>query len=116
MAETAPVVALVRDLMFSSKISATGKALGTAVKIVRDPAKLAGETGTRLLVDLGQEGALAAAAAWLSGGGREAVGFVSHVDGATVAAAEAAGIRALPRSRFVQILPELLQSKEDKEQ
>ncbi len=140
MEETAPVLALVRDLMFSSKISATGKALNLPVKIVRDPAKLSELTGRRLLVDLGQEGALEAAAKWVAGrrggdtpfsgghdaaehpgsragkdagkdrsaSGAEAIGFVSHVDAVTIARAEAAGIMAMPRSRFVQVLPELL--------
>ena len=110
-----PVLAVVRDLLFSSKISATAKSLGVPVKIIRDPAKLVGEAGRRVLVDLGQDGALAAAAGWLAAGGSEAVGFTGHTDTATIAAAQAAGIRAMARSQFVQLLPELLKLKADKE-
>ena len=44
-----PVLALVRDLMFVSKIVATARSAGEPLKVVRDPAKLAGEAGRRLL-------------------------------------------------------------------
>jgi hypothetical protein len=62
-------------------------------------------------VDLNQPGALEAAVAWkgAESAGRDVVGFVSHVDAATIARARAAGIdRIMPRSRFVEALPELL--------
>jgi len=62
-----------------------------------------------LLVDLNLEGAIEAAAAWQKAGGGAVVGFVSHVDAQTISDAKAAGIgRLLPRSRFVQILPQLV--------
>ena len=113
----APILALVRDLMFSSRISATARAESATVRILRDPAQLAALDGTLLILDLNQVGAIEAATAWLAGAGgqgqpaRSAVGFVSKVDGATIAQAKAAGIpQVLPRSRFVEILPELIRS------
>lgn len=111
-----PVLAIVRDLMFSSRISATARAEGVAVRILRDPAQLQGLEGSLLILDLNQSGAIEAGSAWLAEGksgeaegARHAVGFVSHVDAATIAAAKAAGIpQVLPRSRFVEVLPQLL--------
>src|SRR5437868_1615938 len=85
-----PVLALVRDLIFSTKITTTARAGGISVKVVRDPAKLAGETGSLLLVDLNLPGAIDAAAAWRGNGA--VVGFVSHVDAETASAARSAGI------------------------
>src|SRR5690606_33368800 len=74
-------IALVRDLMFSSKISAEARAAGAVVRIMRDPAQLADADAPLLLVDLNQEGALEPAAAWgQARPGRRVVGFVSHVD------------------------------------
>ena len=103
------VLALVADLIFSSKITTTARAAGVAVKVLRDPAKLAGEPGGRLLVDLNVPGAIAAARQWISATGGQAIGFVSHVDTPTIEAARQAGItEVLPRGRFVQQLPELL--------
>ena len=113
MSETEPydVLALVRDLMFSSKIIATARAEGTNVKIVRDPAKLADEVGNRLLVDLNQDGAIPAASAWKARTGGAVIGFVSHVDAPSIAKAREAGFdQVLARSRFVETLPELLKS------
>jgi hypothetical protein len=107
--EPIQVLALVRDLMFSSKITATARAEGVAVKIVRDASKLAGEPGHRLLVDLNQDGAIPAAIEWKSRTGGAVIGFVSHVDAATIKLAREAGFdQVLARSRFVEILPELL--------
>ena len=105
-----PMIVLVRDLMFASKIRATAQSLGATVTMLRDPAKLAGETGARLIVDLNQEGAIEAAAAWkAAGAGREIVGFVSHVDAATITRAREAGVdKVLARSQFVQQVEQLL--------
>ena len=104
-----PVLALVRDLMFSSRISATARAANVPVKLLRDPAALAGAEGRLLIVDLNQPGALEAAVAWKRNASGEVVGFVSHVDAETISRAKSAGIdRVIPRSRFVEVLPELL--------
>jgi hypothetical protein len=109
MTEPGPVIALVRDLLFASKITATAAAAGTSVSLVRDPAKLGGVPGSRLIVDLNLAGAIEAAQSWKAQTGGEAVGFVSHVDTETIDRARAAGIdRVLARSRFVELLPGLL--------
>jgi hypothetical protein len=104
-----PVLVLVKDLLFSSKITATAKAIGVETRLLRDPTQLQAQIGDHLIVDLNQENAIAAAAKWRSSTGGAVVGFVSHVDTDTVAQARAAGIdRVLARSRFVEILPQLL--------
>jgi hypothetical protein len=108
MAESStPVLALVRDLMFSGRIMAEARAAGVECAIVRDPAKLP-PGGKLLIVDLNLAGAAPAAAEWQKGGGA-AVGFVSHVDEQAIAEARALGIRQiLARSGFVERLPQLL--------
>lgn len=109
MSEPLPVLVLVRDLMFASRISAAARAAGVTVTMLRDPGLVVGEAGRRLIVDLNQAGALEAAIEWKRVSSAEVVGFVSHVDAETIARARAAGIdRILPRSRFVEILPDLL--------
>jgi hypothetical protein len=110
-APTPPILVLVRDLLFASKISATAGAQGVPVKLLRDPAKLGGETGHALIVDLNQDGALSAALQWKRQGAGRVIGFVSHVDSETIRAARAGGVdRVLPRSEFVRSLPELLKA------
>lgn len=106
----ADVLVLVRDLMFSSKITATARAEQVPVKIVREPARLADLPGRLLIVDLNLEGATEAAAAWRqSAGDRHVVGFVAHVDTAAIEHARTLGIdQVMARSRFVSVLPELL--------
>ena len=102
------VLALVRDLMFISRIVAAARARGVELRVIRDPAKLGGQPGQRLLVDLNLPGAIEAAGAWRSGGG-EVVGFVSHVDQEAIQRARTAGIdKVLPRSRFVEQLDDIL--------
>jgi hypothetical protein len=103
------VLVLVRDLMFSSKISATAQAVGVPVKMLREPEKLAAEQADRLIVDLNQPGALEAVARWKQETGGHAIGFVSHVDRETIDRAKSLGIdEILPRSQFVQRIGELL--------
>jgi hypothetical protein len=99
--------------MFVSRVTSTAAQLGVAVKMLRDPARLAGEAGERLIVDLNLPGAIEAAQAWKLAAGpgqtRSAAGFVSHVDADTIHRARAAGIdRVMARSQFVQVLPDLL--------
>ncbi|MGA3066622.1 MAG: hypothetical protein ABSF29_07220 [Tepidisphaeraceae bacterium] len=102
-----PILALVRDLMFSGRIAAEARAAGAACKIVRDPTKLPAD-GRLLIVDLNLAGAIDAAAEWQKGGGT-VVAFVAHTDEHIISQAREAGIqRVLARGRFVQILPELL--------
>lgn len=109
-----PVLALCRDLIFASKITAVARARGLESKILRDPAQLSGQGGSLLLVDLNQPGVLAAAAEWGRLEGRTVVGFVSHVDAATIDEARRAGIdRIMARNGFVQALPDLLSFARD---
>jgi hypothetical protein len=104
-----PILVLVRDLMFASKIIATAQSLQAPVKIIRDPEKLASEPGEKVIVDLNQPGALEAAANWKAITRGHVIGFVSHVDRDTISLAQSMGIdQILPRSQFVQRLPELL--------
>jgi|SRR4051812_19867990 hypothetical protein len=105
------VIVLVRDLMFSGRIGATARAINVPVRLLRDPAALGQVSGRRLIVDLNLAGALDAAIAWKRASAGEVVGFVSHVDAETIRLARAGGLdRVLPRSQFVNILPELLGS------
>ena len=101
--------------MFSGRIMAEARAAGAAVRVVRDPQLLEGSADTQaklLLVDLNLPGAIEASSQWKKGGERRVVGFVSHEDGQTIAEARSAGIdQVLARSRFVQVLPELLAQK-----
>jgi DNA-binding NarL/FixJ family response regulator len=102
-------LALVRDLMFSSKISATARSIGTDVNIVRDPAALADQPGQLLLVDLNLPGGIEAAAQWRAAHAGKVVGFVSHVDTATITRARDAGLdQIMARSGFVEALPTIL--------
>jgi len=106
------VLALVADLMFSSRISGAAKAAGAQVQILRKPEQLAAAEGELLLADLNVDGAAAAAANWGSRERRRVVGFVSHMDSAAIAAAREAGVQEImARSRFIEVLPELLRAK-----
>ena len=104
-----PILALVRDLLLSSRISTAARNAGVEVKMVRDPAQLGGVAGRLLLVDLNLAGAIEAAAAWRQASGKQVIGFVAHVDTATIAAAREAGInRVMARGGFFEALPQLL--------
>jgi hypothetical protein len=104
-----PILALVRDLMFVSKITAVARSTGVPVRVIRHPASLPNDASPLLIVDLNQDGTLPAAISWKQATGGPVIGFVSHVDGATIKAARAAGIdRVMPRSEFDRRLPELL--------
>ena len=104
-----PLLVLVRDLLFASRITATARAIGVPIKLLRDETKLTHEPGRRLIVDLNQSGALDAAIAWKKQSGGEVIGFVSHVDAETIRRAREAGVdQVLPRSRFVTELEALL--------
>jgi DNA-binding NarL/FixJ family response regulator len=109
--ESAQVAALVRDLLFASRITATAKAIGIEVKILRDVSQLASISAKKLLVDLNQQNFLDAAAAWKKISGGKVIGFVAHTDAATIARASEMGIdEVLVRSAFVNRLADLLRS------
>ena len=104
-----PVLVLCRDLLFASKITATAQARNVPFKVVRDPANLAGQPGRKLIVDLNQDGAIDAAAAWKQETLGETVGFVAHVDAATIAKAKDAGIDdVMARSEFSARIDEIV--------
>ena len=116
MSEALPVLVLVRDLIFASRITATAADVKTPLTLVRDATKLvdhaAGVAGAMLIVDLNLAGAIDAARMWKAATGGTVTGFVSHVDTATIAAARDGGIdRVLARSRFVELLPALLRGE-----
>jgi hypothetical protein len=110
-----PILVLVRDLMFSGRISAEARAAGVAVKMLRNPADLAqfAEAKSRtLIVDLNLADAIPAAASWRRAPDRLVVGFVSHMDAQAITMAREAGIdQVLARSQFVKILPNILRGE-----
>ncbi len=111
MSESVPILIVVRDLLFQSRITAEAKAAGVPYEIVRDPKLLGQKAGTFVIADLNQDGVIAAVQAWIVATGGRAVGFVSHVDAEKIAEARAAGIQSvLPRSAFVAQLPQLLRA------
>jgi hypothetical protein len=105
-----PVLVLVRDLLLSSKIIGSGRDLGIAIRLVRDPRAVPADARARLLmVDLNLDGAIEFARGWLESGKSPVIGFVSHTDAATIDVARQAAItNIMPRSRFFELLPELL--------
>ncbi len=106
---TPTLLILCRDLLLGSRITAAAQSGGVAFRVVRDAAKLPGQAGERLIVDLNQDGAMEAAAAWKGVAGGEVIGFVSHVDTATIQRAREAGFdHVMARSAFVQRLPEMV--------
>jgi hypothetical protein len=110
MSASRPLLILVRDLLLASRVTTAARAKSVEHKLLRDPGMLIEETGDRLIVDLNQLGALDAAVNWKRAApAREVIGFVSHVDADTIRRARELGIdQVVPRSRFVEILPELL--------
>lgn len=112
-----PVLVLVRDLIFASRIVATARAEDVAMTLIRDAARLDVRTpGRAVILDLNEPGALERAAAWRRADpARRVVGFVSHTDAATIRAARDSGAvdRILARSEFTARLPEILRAARD---
>lgn len=109
------VLAIVSDLLFRAKIEAAAAQAGALVTVVSGGAALVQALTegrwSRALIDLsGSAGdPLAAVAAARQAGVPEIIGYCSHVDTALQTRALAAGChQVLPRSAFVQRLPELL--------
>lgn len=106
-----PTIVLVRDLLFSSKITAAARAGGVSIKVVRDPAKLLAEDGTKLIVDLNAQGHLAAAMEWKARTGGHVTGFLAHVAGDAIAEARRLGIdRILNNGGFSASVDSILAS------
>ncbi len=106
------------DLMFTSRITGTARDLGLTVKVARSPEVLLSlarqQTPRCVLLDLANPGLvltdflrqLAEACNPLP----RLVAYGSHVDTETLRAARAAGCDpVLPRSKFVEELPKMLQ-------
>ncbi|HYE20398.1 MAG TPA: hypothetical protein VEA69_18270 [Tepidisphaeraceae bacterium] len=111
MTEQTPILMLCRDLMFTSKVIATARAAGVAVRTVRDPGQLPGE-GRKLIVDLTLEGALGAAGRWKQGVGGTVIAFAPHVDVETIRAAREAGLdQVLTRGAFTAQLETLIREE-----
>jgi hypothetical protein len=109
----ASTIVLCKDLLFVSKISATAAAAGVAIQLIREAARLPADSDAkRMIVDLNQDGFLAAAADWKRRSGGKVIGFVRHTDGETIAQAKAEGLdKILARSGFVAQLEQILQDE-----
>lgn len=109
-----PVVALVEDLFFGSKISGTGAALGVPVVTVRSHAALLDELvhAAAVIIDLMAAGSNPAAlitAVKQRGPQLPVLAFLPHVEAELARAARHAGAdRVLTRSQFTDRLPGLL--------
>ena len=100
---TRRVVAVIPDLMDRSRLSAPG----VEVVFVDDPEGLADAHADLVVADLARPGAIESLGA-VAG---PTVGFVAHIDEATMAAALAAGCdEVLARSRFFARFAELVAS------
>jgi CheY-like chemotaxis protein len=112
--ESAPIVALVSDLIFQSKITGVAAHLGIRVQIVRSsPAALAAVSGAAgMLVDLSANEAETIDLITHVRQGNPflpIVGFFPHVEADLARRARAAGAtRVLPRSQFTENLAEIL--------
>lgn len=114
-AENLPILILVRDLLFSTRIIEAARTAVVQYKVIRKPEALLSEVGRVLIVDLNQEGATEAAGAWRKRAGKPAIGFVSHVDTEAIQRAKAAGIdQILSRGQFTQLLPSLIEGQSDR--
>ena len=104
------IAALVDDLFFSSKISATAKQTGAQIVFCRSAETVPVDAG-RICVDLNATtfDPVAEIAKLNEGHSAPIVAYLSHVQVDLKKRAEEAGAtEVLPRSAFVQRLPELL--------
>ena len=114
------ILCIVDDLMFTSKLSTTAKALHQTLSFERAPgkvlARVRGEHPSLVIFDLNSARlrpmeAIAAIRADPELRGVRTLGYVSHVDADVIAAARNAGIdEVLARSAFVERLGDILAS------
>ena len=93
------IVAYVPDLMDRSKVR--------GARFVSRPQELLAAHATIVVVDLSRPGVLDVIPALVAAGTR-VIGFGSHVDGATLDGARAAGAEAMARSVFFARVADLL--------
>ena len=105
------------DLIFTSRVVGTGKDLGVTIQAARSVEVLQGQVRRRtpgcVIVDLSNPGLrIGELMAWLGehcSTRPRVVAYGSHVDTATLRAAREAGCdEVLPRSKFVEDLPQKL--------
>lgn len=114
----AVILAILDDLLFTSKIRAVAKHAGATVTVARSSQsaleQMRSQAPALVIFDLNNPrtdpiGTIAAMKADPSLASIPTVGFVSHVDADTIAAARSAGMTdVLARSAFVTRLPEIL--------
>ena len=111
------ILAILDDLMFTSKIKTTAGRLGVPVVFARSSdSAMAGMRSERpaiVILDLNNQrtdplGTVARMREDASLAEIPTVGFVSHVDSVTIEAARKAGVEVLARSAFTERLPEIL--------
>jgi DNA-binding NarL/FixJ family response regulator len=111
------VVAVVDDLLFGSKLRAAARAGGRPIHFIRShDGVLAAvrETGARLVIidldspALAPQGVIEELRASPEGAAIRIVGFARHTHPDILRAARSAGCEAMPRSSFVELLPELM--------
>ena len=113
------ILALVDDLMFSSKIRATANQLGVAVAFVRSSetalAEMRKQAPSLVILDLNNPrtdplGTVASMKADPALAGIPTVGFASHVQTEAIEAARLAGVgEVMARSAFAGRLPDILE-------
>jgi DNA-binding NarL/FixJ family response regulator len=111
-----PIIALVTDLIFTTKIRSTAAAVGAPIRLIRStsdlPVAAAGNPVGLVILDLNAAGldvASAVAAARALPGSPRVVAYLSHVQTDLAVAARAAGAdEILARSTFTARLPALL--------
>jgi CheY-like chemotaxis protein len=115
-----PILIVCSDLIFSTKITGTIKALGRTFAVARTMERLkellGAQGGTMVIVDLAVTGMdpleairVAKSAGGESAGAVKVVAFLSHVQADLAAAAREAGAdQVLARSAFATRLPEIV--------
>jgi hypothetical protein len=111
------IVAVVDDLLFGSKLRAAARAGGRAIHFVRSRDRVlptVSDAGARLVIidldsaPLEPQGVIEDLRASPGGGSIRIVGFARHTHPDVLRAARGAGCEAMPRSSFVELLPDLM--------
>ncbi len=112
-----PLVVVVRDLVFRSKIHAAAERQGVALRLAPRGSTLAeaiaGIEHPTVLADLGEPGLLEQVRAAKATGPVRVIGYLGHLQEALMAEARAAGVdEVLTRGQFVGRLDSLLHGGE----